>query len=82
MGKCNLRHINFQINKYRNNFQRQKYKPIYNTSVKEALEKLHYGFVVVPIDKTANNVFFMLKTLYVTTLLKELGVIDLIKRIN
>ena len=49
----------FQINKYKNNFQHQKCKPtLNNNSVKEALEKLQLNFVVAPIDKTANNVFF------------------------
>ena len=55
-----LSHIDFQINKYKNNFQHQKCKLILNnSSVKEVLEKLQHDFVVSPIDKVFNNVSFI-----------------------
>ena len=51
-----LSNINFQINKYNNNFQHQKCKPILNnTSVKESFGKLQHDFVVATVDKAANN---------------------------
>ena len=34
-----------------------------------------YDFVVAPIDKAVNNVSFVYKRIYATTLFKEFGVI-------
>ena len=70
--------IDYQINKYKRKVNHQKPKSILNDiTVKEALENLQHNFVVVPIDKAANNVSFICKRFYATTLLKELGVIGL-----
>ena len=71
-----LSHIDFQINKCKHNFHDQKSKPILNnTYVKEALEKMKHNFVVLPFDMAANNVSFICKKFYATTLLKESRVI-------
>jgi hypothetical protein len=40
-----------------------------------ALEDLHHNFVMVPIDKAANNVAFICKRYYAIVLLKEMGLI-------
>ena len=73
-----LASIDYQINKYKKKFNHQKPKSILNDiTVKEALENLQHNFVVAPIDKAANNVSFICKRFYATTLLKELGMIGL-----
>lgn len=58
-----LSHIDFQINKYKNNFQHPKCESILNNniSVKQALEKLQENTAVSPIDKVASNIFFICK---------------------
>ena len=43
--------------------------------VKIALEELHHNFVIVPIDKAANNVAFVCKRYYAMVLLTEMGLI-------
>ena len=71
-----LENIDFQINKYKNKFK-HKCKPVLNNiTVKEALEKLQHDLVIAPIDKAANNLSFICKRFYATTLLKEFGVIN------
>ena len=37
------------------------------------LAELHNNFVIVPIDKVANNISIICKRFYVTRLLKEVG---------
>ena len=44
-------------------------------SVISNLAELHHKFVMVPIDKAANNVAFICKRFYAATLLKEMGLI-------
>ena len=62
-----LSHIDFQINKYNNNFQYQKCKRILNNiSVKEDLE--NFQLLVVSTDKATNNVAFIRKRFYATAL--------------
>ena len=43
--------------------------------VKQYLSDLHRRFVIVPIDKAANNFAFICKTFYISKLLSEVGVI-------
>ena len=52
-----------------------KTKPVLkDPSVLQDLEKLHRKYVVVPIDKAANNVAFVCKKFYVEKLLTEIGI--------
>ena len=54
----------------------------------EALEKLQYDFVVEQIGQAVNNVFFannvsfMCKTVYATTLLREFVVIGTLGKVH
>ena len=50
-------------------------KRMSQVDVKEALDKFHDIYVIVPIDKAANNVSIKCKRLYANVLLKELGVL-------
>ena len=66
--------IDYQINKYKKKFNHKKPKSILNDiTVKEALENPQHNFPVALIDKAANNLSFICKKFYATTLLKELG---------
>ena len=52
-------------------------KPILNnTEVKEYLAELHSKYVIVPIDKAANNVSIICKKYYIEVLLKEVGFLN------
>ena len=42
----------------------------------EYLQNLHSKFVLVPIDKAANNVSIICKRFYVEVILKEIGILD------
>lgn len=53
-----------------------KVKPILErTEVSTYLDSLHSKFVIVPIDKAANNVSFICKRFYVEVILSEIGII-------
>ena len=53
-------------------------KPILkNDSSLACLEKLQQDFVLVPIDKAANNIAFICKSFYIKRILDEVGVTDL-----
>ena len=43
--------------------------------VVDYLNELHSKFVIVPIDKAANNVAFICKRFYVEIILREIGII-------
>ena len=43
-------------------------------SVKSYLRKLHNRFVIVPVDKAANNFAIVCKAFYIQVLMKELGI--------
>ena len=50
-------------------------KPILqDTVIKEYLETLHNKYVIVPVDKAANNFAFICKRYYVARLLTEVGI--------
>ena len=59
---------------------KSKIKPFKTTQilqdheVKSCLENLHRKFVIVPIDKAANNYAFICKYFYLSELLKEVGI--------
>ena len=42
----------------------------------EYLHELHEKYVLVPIDKAANNTAIICKKYYVTVILKEIGILD------
>ena len=42
----------------------------------EYLHELHEKYVLVPIDKAANNTARICKKYYVTVILKEIGILD------
>ena len=44
--------------------------------IKEYLDSLHKNFVLVPIDKAANNISIICKRFYVQVILKEIGILD------
>ena len=45
-------------------------------AVIEYLNELHEKYVLVPIDKAANNIAIIYKMCYVTVILKEIGILD------
>ena len=54
----------------------QKTNPVLkDTEVKEYLQTLHDKYVLVPIDKAANNVAIVCKRYYVQVILKEIGIL-------
>ena len=55
----------------------QKVNPVLERAdVIEYLKNLHSKFVLVPIDKAANNVSIICKRFYVEVILKEIGILD------
>ena len=42
----------------------------------EYLNELHEKYVLVPIDKAANNIAIICKKYYVTVILKDIGILD------
>ena len=44
--------------------------------VKNALDKIHKDFVVVPIDKTTGNIALVCKRFYASVITRELGLIN------
>ena len=68
-----------EVNAKATNFKRFKFpsktKPVLkDPRVLQDLEELHRKYVVVPIDKAANNVAFVYKKFYVEKLLTEIGI--------
>ena len=54
----------------------QQSKPILeNEEVKNYLKEFHEKYVIVPIDKAANNIAVICKRFYVFRLLQEIGVL-------
>lgn len=66
--------VDTRIEQIKNNIDIIKHKSVLNnSSSKRCLEELQNNFVMVPIDKAANNVAFICKRYYAIVLLKELG---------
>ena len=62
----------------RNPISTKKCNPVLKRpDVKEYLDFLHKHFVLVPIDKAANNISIICKRFYVQVILKEIGVLDI-----
>ena len=50
-----------------------KCKVLNQPDVRDTLEKLHADFVLLPVDKVANNVMVVCKKYFIETLVKKLG---------
>ena len=58
-------------------FKERKVRPVLkDLEVKRYLEELHEKFVLVPIDKAANNIAVICKKHYVAVMVKELGKLE------
>ena len=65
--------LNSRINSIR--ITPQQTKPVLQDPIAKAyLDELHKKFVIVPIDKAANNVAIICKRFYLTSILQELGI--------
>ena len=60
-----------RISNLKGHFKSPKYKVLNQPDVKDTLHKLHANYVLVPADKTANNVIIVCKKYYINTLFKE-----------
>ena len=63
-----------RISGLKEKFKSPKCKVLNQPDVKDALEKLHADFVLVPADKAASNVIIVCKKYYIETLVNELGI--------
>ena len=59
---------------FKGHFKPSKCKVLDQPDVKDTLHKLHANYVLVPVDKAANNVIVVCKKYYIDTLVKELGI--------
>ena len=66
--------IEERISKLKQNFKQPTGKVLQNADLKACLSDLHN--VVVPADKTPNNIIIICKRCYIETLIKELGLDD------
>ena len=72
-----LSKVDTKVASLRRKIKFNKIKPVLNRSeVQDYLRHLHSKFVLVPIDKAANNIAFVCKRYYVEVILKEIGVLD------
>ena len=62
------------ISNFKEHFKSPKCKVLDQSDVKDTLHKLHANYVLVPVDKAANNVIIVCKKYYIDTLVKELGI--------
>ena len=63
-----------RISNLKGHFKSPKCKILDQPDVKDTLHKLQTNYVLVPANKTANNVIIVCKNYYVDTLVKELGI--------
>ena len=61
-----------RISNLKRHFKSPKCKDLYQPDVKDTLHKLHANYILVPADKTANNLIIVCKKYYIDTLVKEL----------
>ena len=88
-AKCNLRYIDIvpwrnkilqmvdaKITYLKRKLKYRKVNPVLQqTDVIDYLKTLHSKYVLVPIDKAANNVSIICKRFYVEVILKEIGIL-------
>ena len=66
--------VSYKIRTLKSSGRPKETKPILrDENALEYLAELHNNFVIVPIDKAANNISIICKRFYVTRLLKEVG---------
>ena len=71
-----LQKVDAKITSLKRKMKYHKVNPVLKqTEVIEYLENLHSKFVLVPIDKAANNVSIICKRFYVEVILKEIGIL-------
>ena len=71
-----LQKIDVKIASLKRKIKYRKVNPVLQkTEVIEYLQELHSKFVLVPIDKAANNVSIICKRFYVEVILKEIGIL-------
>ena len=71
-----LRKVDAKIASLKHRIKPQKSNPILKRpAVIEYLNNLHHHFVLVPIDKAANNICIICKRYYVEEILKEIGIL-------
>ena len=63
-----------RISSLKEKIRSPKHKILTDPDVKDTLSRLHDDFVLVPADKTVNNVIVVCKKYYIETLMKELGI--------
>ena len=71
-----LKQVDTKISYLKRKVKHQKVNPVLSRpEVISYLETLHSKFVLVPIDKAANNVSVICKRFYVEVILKEIGIL-------
>ena len=63
-----------RISDLKEHFKSSKFNALYHPDVKDTLYKLHANYVLVPVDKAANNVTIVCKKCHIDTLVEELGI--------
>ena len=72
-----LAHLDNKINYLKRNIKPKRTNPILQQdNVNNYLQELHNKFVLVPIDKAANNIAIVCKRYYVEVILKEIGLLE------
>jgi hypothetical protein len=67
-----------KIDSLKNTIKNPLIKPVLNNNeVKEYLSELHSKYVIVPIDKAANNISIICKKFYIERLLDEVGILNI-----
>ena len=78
-GKDHLKKlVTDRISNLKGHFKSPKCKVLDQPDVKDTLHKLHANYVLVPLDKAANNVIIVCKKYHIDTLVKELGINNVI----
>ena len=71
-----LKQVDAKIGSLKKKVKYQKVSSVLKRKdVIDCLSEIHTNFVVVPIDKAANNVAFICKRFYVEVILKEIGIL-------
>ena len=62
------------ISDLKEHFKSPNFNALYHPDVNDTLYKLHANYVLVPVDKAANNVTTVCKKYHIDTLVQELGI--------
>ena len=66
--------VSDRISDLEGHFKSPNCKVLDQPDVKDTLHKLHANYVLVPVDKAANNVIVACKKYFIDTLVEELGI--------